>query len=362
MAYLHGVEIIEGQQRTIIAAGDTAVIALVGTAPKGPMNEVKLITSLEQAKEQYGDDVAGFTIPSALETVFNRVGAKVLVVNVLDNNTAQALMEESGKMTLTEEGAPVTHLYETSLPEAVDYTVQLLAGIDLLLSSGDALGIMPNIIIVPGYSQLQPVMNKMISTAGKLNGFAAIDIVAGTVQEALAARATGTFNITAQEAVLCYPQTLRYNQHENANNVVGLSVFWALAKAMRDGASGYWLSPSNTELEEIVGLTTEISSSLTDTAADTNLLNAQGIVTVFRKSGMGTRIWGNWTAAFPSKPTKEYMIAPRAVRMAIREALVDAMINYMDGNATSVMVDMVTGDVNSFIRDLIGNGALVDGK
>lgn len=361
MAYLHGIKIKEGVKNALLAAGDTSVIALVGTAPQGAVGTVKLITSADAATAEYGADISGFTIPSTLEKIFSEVSAKVLVVNVLAAEKAAALLEPDGKMTRDEAGTVVTNIYKSTLPEAVDYTAELLAGLDLLLAADDTLGVKPNIIIAPGYSQIETVMTRMLTVADKLDGFAVIDMAAGDVQEALTARSSGVYNITSQAAVLCYPQVLRHNAHEGIIDTLGLSVFWAVAKAIRDGSDGYWLSPSNSELIGVSGLTTPISSSLTDEAADTNLLNGQGIVTVFRKSGMGTRIWGNWTAAYPSQKTTDCMIAPRAVRMAIREALVNASLNYMDRAATGITVDMITGDVDAFLRNLIGQGAIVSG-
>lgn len=362
MTYLHGIEIKEGAQKAILTAGDTAVIALVGTAPQGTVGEVKLITSTEMAAQEYGKDIAGFTIPATLKTIFDQVSTKVLVLNVLSSEKAATLLEENGKMTRDEKGEPVTHIYTDQITGATGYSAEVVSGLDALLTIDDTLGVKPNIILAPGYSHLEAVMNKMIAVAGKLEGFAVIDMVAADVQAALTARASGTFNITDDAAVLCYPQVYRYNADEGTNDLIGLSVHWAIAKAIRDGREGYWLSPSNTELVGVMGLSAKITSSLTDTVADTNLLNAQGIVTVFRKSGMGTRLWGNWTAAFPSKQTTEYMIAARAVRMAIRDALVKASISYMDRSATQITVDQITGDVNAFIRDLIGQQAIVDGK
>lgn len=362
MSYLHGIEIKEGARRAILSAGDTSVVALVGTAPKGAVNEVKLITSAEAARAEYGPDVAGFTIPAALEVILSSVGVKVLVCNVLAAEKAAALLDDKGKMTLTEGGEPVTALYKATLPEAVDYTTQLVAGIESMLSVDDAVGVKPNIVLVPGYSGIEAVMGKMIAVADKLEGFAIIDIVGETVQQALTARTSGVYNLTAQAAVLCYPQVVRTNEHEGTKQPIGLSVYWAAAKAMRDAREGYWLSPSNTELTGVAGLTAPVSSSLTDAAADTNLLNGAGIVTVFRKSGMGTRLWGNWTAAFPSSKTPDGMIAPRAVRMAIRGALVDATLAYMDRSATGITVDRILGDVNAFLRNLIGSGAIVAGE
>ncbi|WP_299457811.1 phage tail sheath subtilisin-like domain-containing protein [uncultured Rikenella sp.] len=362
MTYLHGIKIKEGAKNALLAAGDTSVIALVGTAPLGAVGTLKLITSAEAAVAEYGTDISGFTIPAALETIFTTVAAKVLVVNVLSAEKATALLESDGKMTRDETNTVATNIYKSTLPEAVDYTTELLAGLDLLLTADDTLGVKPNIIITPGYSQIETVMTRMLTVADKLDGFAIIDMVAEDVQDALTARASGIYNITSQAAVLCYPQVLRHNTHEATIDKLGLSVHWAAAKATRDGAEGYWLSPSNSDLTGIVGLTTSITSSLTDETADTNLLNAQGITTVFRKSGMGTRLWGNWTAAYPSQKTSDCMIAPRAVRMAIREALVDASLNYMDKAATGITVDMITSDVNAFLRNLIGQGAIVEGE
>lgn len=362
MGYLHGIQIKEGAKNVLMSAGDTSVIALVGTAPQGAVGTVKLITSAEAAVAEYGADVSGFTIPAALETIFATVAAKVLVVNVLSAEKASALLDADRRMTRDEEGEVATNIYKPDLPEDVDYTADLVAGLDLLLTVDDTLGVKPNIVLAPGYSQIEAVMTRMLAVADKLDGFAVIDMAAGDVQEALTARSSGVYNITSQAAVLCYPQVLRYNAHEAMVDTIGLSVHWAAAKAARDGAEGYWLSPSNTELIGISGLTASVSGSLTDEAADTNLLNGQGIVTVFRKSGMGTRLWGNWTAAYPSQKTTDCMIAPRSVRMAIREALVDAALNYMDRAATGITVEMITGDVNAFLRNLIGQGAIVEGE
>lgn len=361
MSYLHGIEIKEGAQRTVLTAGDTSVIALIGTASQGEVGKVKLFNNIDDARKEYGSDVEGFTIPGALEVIFSTIGAKVLVINVLSAEKATALLED-GKMIRTEAGEPITALYKATLPEAVDFAGEIMAGLDAMTKVDDALGVKPNIILAPGYSGIAAVAAKMITVATKLEGFAVIDIVAADVQSALEARANGAYNTASAAAVLCYPQVKRYNQHEVAEGVMALSVYWAAAKVLRDTKEGYWLSPSNTELFGVLGLTAEITSSLTDPAADTNLLNGQGIVTVYRKSGTGSRLWGNWTAAFPTAKSPKGMIAPRAVRLAIREALVTATLNYMDRSVTQITVDVITGDVSAFIRNLVGQGAIVGGS
>ena len=39
-----------------------------------------------------------------------------------------------------------------------------------------------------------------------------------------------------------------------------------------------------------------------------------------------------------------------------------AALNYMDRAATGITVEMITGDVNAFLRNLIGQGAIVEGE
>ena len=362
MSYLHGVEIIETAKQAVLTAGDSSVIALVGTAPKGAVMEVKLITSMANGVTEFGEDIGGFTIPAALDLIFTHLNIKVLVVNVLDNADVAALLEVGGKMTRDEDGKFATHIGEATLPLAVDYAADVVAGLELLTGCEDKLGIKPTLVIAPGYSQIAAVMAKMIAVAVKLNGFALVDVVAASVPAAVATRTAGTYASASPALILGFPETVRYNSNESDYQPIGLSVSIAIAKAITDTLYGYWISPSNTELSSILGTLVPITSSLTDATADTNLLNGAGIVTVLRRAGSGYRVWGNWTAAFPTEKGAEVMIAPRAMRMMTREVLIDAAISYLDKNNINKMsIELIQNDVNAFLRGLIGKGAINSG-
>lgn len=364
MSYIHGIEIKEGPKPVVLSTSDTAIVGLIGTAPKGDVNKPTLITSLDAGKAAFGDDIGGFTIPSALETIFNIVNAKVIVVNILANADATALIDGvTGKMTVDANGYWATGIGKPTLPEATDYSSEILAGLNKLLLVEDDLGIKPNIVIAPGYSQLPAVLAAMESTAVKLNGFAVVDIAADHLLAALQARASGDYALSSPTVILCYPRAIRYNAHESDRQPIALSVYWAIAKVLVDGLKGYWYSPSNVEFTSILATEVDVRSSLTDSSAGSNMLNAQGIVTLFRKAGSGRRIWGNWTAAFPTEKTADVMIAPRSVRMAIREALISASINYLDKtNINRLGIDMILDSVNGFIRKLMGDGVLNAGS
>jgi hypothetical protein len=127
MDYLHGIEIKETPKTIVLAAGDTAIIGLVGTAPQGVVDTPVLITNLAAGFAAFGEDIGGFTIPAALGVIFNRVNAKVIVINVLANADAAALIDEAtGKMTVDIDGNWATGIGKAALPKQQIMLLKLL--------------------------------------------------------------------------------------------------------------------------------------------------------------------------------------------------------------------------------------------
>src|SRR5690606_17450807 len=82
--YLHGIETTEVERGPRpIRVVKSAVIALVGTAPTGPINELTLCLNDTHAT-QFGPHTAGYSIPEALQGIYDFGAGTVLVVNVLD--------------------------------------------------------------------------------------------------------------------------------------------------------------------------------------------------------------------------------------------------------------------------------------
>lgn len=86
--FLHGVEIVEiDDGPRPIRTVRSAVIGLLGTAPTGPVNTPVLIAGNRiEAAAIFGSAAtdAGFTIPAALDGIFDQTGAVVVVINVAD--------------------------------------------------------------------------------------------------------------------------------------------------------------------------------------------------------------------------------------------------------------------------------------
>ena len=90
--FLHGAEVLEldGGIRPIRTV-KSSVIGLIGTAPQGPVNKPVLIAgSRSEAKKIFGQNKEGFTIPDALDAIFDQIGAMVVVINIADGKQAES--------------------------------------------------------------------------------------------------------------------------------------------------------------------------------------------------------------------------------------------------------------------------------
>jgi uncharacterized protein len=131
-----------------------------------------------------------------------------------------------------------------------------------------------------------------------------------------------------------------------------------------DLAVGPWESPSNEDLPPSgpLGPDTSLAMSYINPASDTNNLNAAGIVTAFAAFATGLRVWGNRSAAYPSYTTPNVFIAVRRTADLIEDSIVQAMLQFLDQPLTAALIDTIIQSVNAFMRTLIQQGGLIDGK
>lgn len=422
--YLHGVETIELQNGIVpIRVVKSAVVGLVGIAPKGAKNTLTLVkNSVDAAK--FGKRVPGFSIPQTLEAIFKQGAGTVLVVNVFDNAThvtpvtAESVTVTNRKATMafapvgatapvvTNTGATVTYVAGTDytiddygvitilapvgtiaesavlkvtyakldaaaitasvINGAIDGTTEARSGFKCFVDAYNLFGFKPKVLIAPNYSSLNSVATNMISEAGTYRAITLIDAPASTtVANAIAGRGPSgsiNFNTSSDRAWLLYPKVKEYDAPSDSNIDVAYSAYAAGVICATDNNLGYWFSPSNKEIKGIVGLERNISASVNDASTDANSLNEVGITTVFNSFGTGLRTWGNRSAAFPSSTSPTTFISVRRTADIIDESVELASLQFVDLPINNGLIDSVRESVNSFIRTLIGRGALVDGE
>ncbi|UAY56263.1 phage tail sheath family protein [Arachidicoccus terrestris] len=269
--FLHGTETIEVSNGDVVVSEvKTAVIGLVGVAPKGPSNTLQLIRSTTDAAI-FGDPIPGFSIPQALAAIFAHGTGTILVVNVFDDaKHTEAVVDEAQTVTngaLKLASAPIDLAAVTLKDDAgeastyiagTDYTLDqygrfivikgripndtvikfsysklkalsvlstdiigtvsetgVRTGMKLWDLAFNSFGFKPKILIAPNYSSTPAVSTAMLTNAIGLRAVALIDSVAGeTVPDALTNRvgaADSSFNTADKRAVLLYPFLKAYD-------------------------------------------------------------------------------------------------------------------------------------------------------
>ena len=228
-------------------------------------------------------------------------------------------------------------------------------------------GFTPKILIAPGFSHISAIATELIASTSKFRAHCLVDAPEGaTVAQAIAGRGPagtiGGFNTSNKRAILCYPMVKVYDSVTDSNINAPLSQFAAGVMSNTDFEEGYWYSPSNHEIKGIVGLERTITAGINNASSEANLLNEKGIVTVFNSFGTGFRLWGNRAASWPSSTTPDNFIAVQRVADILAESIEYSMLEFIDKPINNATIDAIKESVNSFIRTLIGRGALIDGK
>lgn len=421
--FLHGVETIEVKNGGVpIAVVKTAVVGLVGIAPTGPVNEpVQILSSSDAA--QFGSVLEGFTIPQALDAIFDHGAGTVIVVNVLDPSVhCEQATDEALEFTSVNGRASLAHPAVrdlalrsedglTTYTEGEDYTLSATSGLVTRLASGRIMaggkvkatytyadpskvkagdviggvdvdgdrtglallescyqlfGYDPKILIAPGFCTQLSVATEMVAQAEKLQAMTLIDAPIGTTfQEAISGRGPAgaiNFAFASQRAVLCYPHLKVYSAEKDADVPEPFSQRLAGVMCATDNELGYWKSPSNEAIQGITGSELPLTAKIDDPQSQVNLLNEKGIVTVFNSYGSGWKVWGNRSSAWPAETDWETFVCVRRTKDIIDESIRYSSAQFIDRPIDKALIDSILESVNMFLRKLQGDGAIMGGQ
>lgn len=351
--FLHGVEVLE------IDAGPrpiqtvrSSVIGIIGTAPLAdasafPLNTPVMIAGSrrEAAKLVATAGADEGTLPSALDSIFDQAGAVVVVVRI-------------------EKGSSETETIANVIG-GVNSATGAYEGVQAFLGAESKLGVVPRILLAPGFTHQRPanpaqqgqflanpVVSEMVGIAERLR---AVIIADGpnTTDEAAVAYSN---DFGSARVYVCDPWVLKTN---SAGDIVAKPgspcVAGLIAKS--DNDRGFWWSPSNQNINGIIGTARPVDFALGDANARANLLNEQGIATIIRQDGY--RLWGNRTLA--SDPKWMFLSVRRTADM-INDSLLRAHLWAVDRNITKTYMQDVIEGVNAYLRHLVAIGAILGGK
>lgn len=363
VTYLHGIETVEtGSGTSVISEVRSAVIALIGTAPSGPVNTPTLVRTASEAAafgqfSQYGL-TSGYSIPAALNTIQLYGSGAVIVINVFDPEKVKPKANENDE----DEYYTINEMTAADIVGAVASDGSK-TGIQALKDCFDLFGFTPKILIAPGFSDQSAVSTALLTVAAKLRAIALLDLSNNmTVAQAIAARGSGgAFNISSDRAYLLYPRLKRYDLETEQDQLFHYSAAMAGLIAQTDRDYGYWFSPSNKPLIGITGLERTVTSSYTDAESDSNLLNEKGITTVMNSYGDGYRSYGNRLSNFPGVSGLNTFITARRVADIIADSLELSMAQYIDHPLSAAIIEDIVQAGGAFMRTLQARGAIVGG-
>ncbi len=335
-------------------------------------------------KSSVEDEAKTFDATDTL--TLDHVGVASLVLKNQDGSTTYtpgadyAVNAATGVVTRVAGGAipvagQVSAAYDHADPSKVT-AADIIGAVDLagnrtgMQAFKDCLGLFgynPKVLIAPAFSPLASVTSALDVLAQALRAMALADAPVGaTFQQALAGRGANggdvAFNSSSERLVFCYPYCKVYDTTLAADRLEPYSQRLAGVMAATDLEKGYWWSPSNREIQGIDGMERKLTAAINDPGSEVNALNEAGVTTLFNAYGTGLRTWGNRSAAWPTETHPKNFINIRRVADVIAESIEYSMLQFLDQPITNGWIDAVTESVNSFLRTLIGRGALINGK
>lgn len=241
----------------------------------------------------------------------------------------------------------------------VDVDTGQYEGIQAFLGAESIVHVTPRVLIAPGYTHQRPsgnanpVIAELIGIAERLRAVIIADAPNTNDTDAITYRGDwGSPRVyvidpfvkifdTQTDSVITQPSSAR---------VAGV-----IAKT--DNERGFWWSPSNRNINGIIGTERPIDFTLGDVNARANHLNENEVATIIRQDGY--RLWGNRTC---SSDPKWAFLSVRRTADIINDSLLRAHLWAVDRNITKTYIEDVTEGVNSYLATLVALGAILGGR
>lgn len=253
--------------------------------------------------------------------------------------------------------------YDEVTPASV--TANVVAGgieaADLCMST---IGLIPDLIVAPGYSQETGVAAVMAAKAEAINGMfrakAIVDLStaasggADTYDEVIALKNSNNF--TDENEIVCWPLV------KLGDKVFHLSTQVAGVIASTDAEyAAPHVSPSNKGLQ-CDSLVTIAGGEVILSLEQANILNGGGIVTGLNFMG-GFKVWGNYTACYPTnQDVKDYFIAVSRMIDFVGNTLIKTFWGQLDKPMTRRFIDTILDSCNIWLNGLTGSGYILGGR
>lgn len=234
-------------------------------------------------------------------------------------------------------------------------------GFELVNQVFSRFGILPDLLLAPGWSHTPTVAAVMKAKAGNINGnfkaMALTDLDAAQSYTDIGAWKS-TNNYTGEFQIPTYPKlTLGDKVFHYSTQLAGLI-------AATDTANGGipFVSPSNKSLQAD-GTVLANGADLYLGHDQASYLNSLGIMTALNLGVSGWKSWGNNTGAFPGKTDpKDSFIPIRRMFNWIGNSIVLTYMQKVDDPMDKRLIAAVTDSINIWLNGLTASSALLGGR
>lgn len=330
-------------------------------------------------------------VPAAAKSLVDRVVTLAdegimlpsIVVKSQDGNTTYvkgtdyvAGFDDDGRVLITAKSTIPTNITQlsvayTKLNPATVNTADVIGGVDangkttgleLLNDVFPRFGLVPGLVLAPGFSDDPVVASVMTAKSGSINGLfkalALTDLPTDDVDWYLDApewKADNAYSSSRQ--VPLWPMVKLgdkiYHQSTQLAGVIGA------ADATNGGIP--FASPSNKALKAGSAVLADGSEVMLG-IEQANFLNSQGIATALSFNG-SLRSWGNYTGAYPAiTDPKDSFIAVRRMFDWIGNTVILSFWQHVDAPTNKRLIETVVDSINIWLNGLIPVGALLGGR
>lgn len=378
---------------TLVGVGETTITLTIefdNGVDEDPVTEtLTFVLTVEQTNPEAGKMLNGATLSASKGVVYTAMpdtpvtlsNPNALAVNYSSSDEAVAVVDNgTGEVTPLAEGSATisvdligdttyqssTLTYEVTVTAVSDALLAaFIEALPLLRKAKNKFGFSSKIHLAPGILHKQGAASLACAAVELTRGI----WVGDTPEEVSSIEEAYTFkqNFADDRYVLGWPRPLVI-QEDGSTQVdwFAPSIAGLIAQVDRNGTgdtivseTGYWCSPSNYPLVDVVGPSIDVEYVPNDVSSEVNYLNANGIYSMINHGGW--KGFGNYSTTFPSSTDITAFVCVRRSADVIEETIEDMTLQFLDKpmftgphGLQSMVCGRVRDSVNDYLRAKVG--------
>lgn len=349
----------------VSGAGGSTVKPVVFINVLDPEKHKKAVEETEYPINSGAVTIADDVIVSSLVVKFD--GAELIAGTdyVTEWNGGELIItfteNKEGTAAVSYDAADPSLVTAADIIGAYDSETEKRTGAELIKEIYPKLGVIPMLLLAPGWSENDTVGAALMMKAEEINGcygaMALLDLDSEKSRTRAAAIEEKKNRTCDANCIMLYPKI------KKGDYIISYSAYMAaqiMAQSLKTGGITC-KSPSNKAIAAVGAVLSDGTPVYYDTE-DGNELNAYGIVTIINRNGLYT--WGNNTAAYPdaTDPIKRWIMTRLAFRW-IENDYIAYVTPYIDEDLNrSRLLASATDDYNIRLASYKAAGYIIDGR